>query len=149
MAEITYLRDGRAPIPKNETISKVMSANKGRNTSPELRFRKNLRKVGLRDYELYPRALAGKPDIVFPKQKVAVFINGCFWHRCPSCNLKLPKTNVTFWRKKFKANVARDKRNISLLRRKGWHVAVIWECQLKKNIGAATAKVTRFHSQEI
>jgi DNA mismatch endonuclease, patch repair protein len=146
MAKTVYLRDGRSPIPKNETISRVMRANKGKNTSLEVLFRRNLRRVGLKDYKLHPKRLAGRPDVVFPKQRVAVFINGCFWHRCPSCNLKLPKTNTTFWRKKFNTNVDRDKRTINLLRKTGWHVATVWECQLKKNIAGPTAKVVRLHS---
>ncbi len=101
MAKVGYLRDGRSPIPKNETISRVMSANRGKNTSPEVLFRQTLRKAGLKDYKLHPKQLVGRPDIAFPQQKVVVFINGCFWHRCPSCNLKLPKTNTFFLAKKI------------------------------------------------
>src|SRR5690242_10509549 len=128
-----YLRDGRSPIPKKETTSRVMSANQGKHTLPEINLRKNLRQINLRDYSLHVPKLAGRPDIVFKKKNLAVFVNGCFWHRCPYCKQSMPKTHSAFWRNKFKNNTARDKRNIALLKKEGWRVFVAWECQLKND----------------
>ena len=75
-----YFRDKRSPTPKNETVSRVMSANKAKNTGPEVKLRKKLREIGLIDYKLHSPKITGKPDIAFNKKKLAVFVNGCFWH---------------------------------------------------------------------
>ena len=98
---MTYLRDGRAPIPKYNKISKVMSANKYKDTGPELILRKVMWKNGIRGYRLHWKKVPGRPDIAFPGKKIAIFVNGCFWHRCPHCNLSVPKTNSDFWKNKF------------------------------------------------
>jgi DNA mismatch endonuclease (patch repair protein) len=148
MKRLKYLRDGRAPIPKNETVSRVMSANRGKNTVPEIKLRKSLWEAGLRGYRTHVSTLRGKPDIVFASKKIAVFMNGCFWHRCPFCRQKLPKTNSAFWQAKFKRNVARDKRNVTFLRRNGWRIAVIRECRLKKNPQRAIEKIYRLYSRQ-
>lgn len=136
-----YLRDGRAPIPERESISKVMSANKAKNTKPELLLRKILWKEGIMGYRLHQTNIPGKPDIVFNSKKIAVFVNGCFWHRCPHCKLELPKTNQDFWRKKFEANITRDKNKIKELKSEGWISITIWECQIKKNIPKVVEKL--------
>lgn len=130
----TYLRDGRAPIPEKESTSRVMSANKAKNTKPEIYLRKALWKENLRGYRLHPKNITGKPDITFPTIKVALFVNGCFWHRCPHCNLSLPKVNQSFWRNKFQSNIERDKNKIEELKKAGWKVIVIWECEIKADI---------------
>src|SRR5271157_969325 len=106
----TYIRDGRAPIPEKEATSRVMSANKGINTHPELVLRRALCNEGLRGYRLHWKKAPGRPDIAFPGKKVAVFVNGCFWHRCPYCHPSFPKSNVEFWTAKFEKNRERDKR---------------------------------------
>lgn len=129
-----YIRDGRSPIPKNDSISKVMSSNKGKNTKPELNLRKVLWKVGLRGYRIHWKKMPGRPDIVFTKKRLAIFVNGCYWHRCPHCKLSLPKTNLAFWEIKFNVNKERDKQNIIELEKLGWKVLVVWECQLKEDI---------------
>lgn len=128
-----YLRDGRAPIPVSESTSRVMSANKARNTSPEVRLRRALKAEGIRGLQAHPRAILGRPDVAFIDERVAVFINGCYWHRCPNCNPRLPKTHREFWRRKFKANRARDLRVARKLRANHWRVIVIWECRLRQN----------------
>jgi len=128
---IPYIRDGRSPIPKKERTSIVMRANKAKDTRPEVILRQALWKSGLRGYRLHPKQLPGRPDITFTKGKVAIFINGCFWHRCPSCDLPLPKSNTTFWKTKFEANVARDKKKLQALKDFGWRPIVIWECKIK------------------
>ena len=130
-----FLRDGRAPIPIRVSTSKVMSANKGKDTKPELFLRKELWKSGIRGYRLNWKKAQGRPDIAFPGKKVAIFVNGCFWHRCPYCQLGLPKSNTPFWKEKFEKNIARDKTNIKNLESLGWKVLTIWECQMKNNIG--------------
>ena len=75
--------------------------------------------------------LPGKPDFTFKKEKVTVFVDGCFWHKCPKC-YREPKTNTAFWRNKIETNVKRDRRVSKELRKAGWSVFRIWECQLKK-----------------
>lgn len=127
-----YSRDYRSQTPKNEVISRVMSANKAKNTKPEIRVRKILFQSGHKGYRLHSPNLPGKPDIVFAKRKIAIFVNGCFWHRCPYCVEKLPKTNVRFWRKKFERNKARDKSNLIKLKKLGWKTITIWECRVSK-----------------
>lgn len=131
-----YMRDGRAPIPKTETISRVMSANKSKDTKPELLLRKALWDEYIRGYRLHWKQAPGRPDIAFPGKKLAVFVNGCYWHRCPHCHPHEPKTNSDFWKKKFEANIARDNSKVEALHAQGWQVITLWECEIKKNINA-------------
>ena len=109
-----------------------MRGNKRKDTKPELLVRRRLRDAGLGGYRL-PWKAAGRPDIAWPGKKVAIFVNGYFWHRCPHCDLPIPKSNVEYWVVKFEANIERDHRKISQLEEAGWKVHVIWECQLKKD----------------
>ncbi len=106
-----------------------MSQIKGKDTQPEVILRKALSDAGLRGYRLHCR-LTGKPDIVFPKRKVAIFIDGCFWHKCPKC-FKKPETNKEFWLKKIDSNVKRDKLVSAKMKKEGWKVLRIWEHRLK------------------
>ncbi len=131
---LSFLRDGRAPIPHNEATSRLMSANKGKNTKPEIAFRKALWNNGIRGYRLHWKKVPGRPDIAFPAKKVAVFVNGCFWHRCPYCQPPNPKSHSEFWKNKFSKNVLRDKNKIDLLKQNGWKVVVVWECQIKNSL---------------
>ncbi len=132
-AKKTYIRDKRSPKPSNDTVSKVMSANRAQGTKPELLLRRLLWKSGLRGYRKNVKGLPGKPDICFTKTKLSIFINGCFWHRCPHCNLPLPKSNQQFWKDKFEANVNRDLNKQNMLKELGWQTLTIWECELKNN----------------
>src|SRR5687768_13013552 len=102
-----YFRDKRSPVPKSEAVSRVMSANRAKNTSPELLLRKAIWQMGFRGYRLHPANVPGRPDIAFTTQKVAIFVMGCFWHRCPKCDYKLPKHNRKFWKQKFERNLER------------------------------------------
>lgn len=129
-----YLRDGRAPVPKSELTSKIMSSIKAKDTLPELLMRKALYKSGLLGYRLHWKKIPGRPDICYPGKKIAIFIHGCFWHRCPYCNPSIPKTHVTFWRNKFNKNIKRDKEKIKNLEGLGWRVLVFWECQVKTDL---------------
>ena len=115
-----------------EQRHKNMAAIRGKDTKPEMIVRRWLWKRGFR-YRLNSPKLPGHPDLVLRKYRTCVFVNGCFWHRCPRCNLPLPKSNVEYWVVKFDRNVERDERNLAHLREAGWKVHVIWECQLKKN----------------
>jgi DNA mismatch endonuclease (patch repair protein) len=110
---------------------KNMSLIRSRDTKPELLVRKALYKKGFR-YQLYRKDLPGKPDLVFPKYKSIILINGCFWHghNCPS--FKLPLSNIEYWKSKIAKNMARDIKNLQLLRDRGWRVYIVWECSLRK-----------------
>lgn len=129
-----YLRDGRAPIPESPSTSRIMHANVGKDTKPEIALRKALRDVGIPGYRLHWKKLPGRPDIVYPGKMIAVFVNGCYWHRCPYCNLPLPKSHIEFWDEKFKKNSERDKKKKELLELEGWKVLVFWECMIKKDV---------------
>src|SRR5438094_266437 len=111
--------------------SEIMSAVKGKNTSPEVLVRSLAHKLGFR-FRLHSEGLPGKPDIVFPCHRKAVFVNGCFWHghNCKR-GRRLPQTNVSYWRDKIAANKARDRRVRDRLHRLGLRTLTIWECQLR------------------
>lgn len=108
-----------------------MARVRARDTKPEMRVRRAFHAAGLR-YRLHIRALPGTPDLVFTSRRVVVFVHGCFWHRHPGCkNARLPKSRLDFWAPKLTSNAERDRRQQRMLRRLGWHVMVIWECQTK------------------
>ena len=110
--------------------SERMARIRGRDTKPEVVVRRLLHQAGFR-YRLHRRDLPGRPDIVLPKYRAVVLVNGCFWHRHPGCKVASnPKSNAPFWKKKFATNVKRDRRNHALLRKLGWRVFVIWECSV-------------------
>jgi DNA mismatch endonuclease, patch repair protein len=114
-----------------EKRSEIMSKISGKNTNAEILIRKIIFKMGYR-YRLHVHDLPGCPDIVLPKYKKVIFINGCFWHGHSNCNRSnRPKTNIDFWNKKLDENISRDKAILSDLEKLGWEVLVIWQCQLK------------------
>ena len=110
--------------------SEMMSGIKGKNTKPEIIVRKALFKRGFR-YRLHKKGLPGKPDIVFPKYKAVIFVNGCFWHGHDCHLFKWPKSNPEFWKEKINGTIERDKRNHKKLQDSGWRIYTIWECSLK------------------
>ncbi len=126
-----YIRDGRAPTPEKELTSRVMRANRGKNTTPELVLRRELSQRGLRGYRLHRKGVPGRPDLSFGPQRLAIFVNGCYWHRCPRCQLPLPRTHTDFWRAKFEANRRRDAAKTALLVGSGWKVLTFWECEIR------------------
>jgi DNA mismatch endonuclease (patch repair protein) len=140
-----YIRDGRAPIPEEESISKVMSAIKAKNTRPERLLCKYLEEHGLKNFQRNVRDLPGTPDVCFMDKKLAIFIHGCFWHGCPHCNLKQPKTHTDFWKNKIIKNKERDKQKTAELMDLGWEVMEIWECELKKDISSFLLDVTNIY----
>ena len=138
-----YYRDKRSPKPLNESTSKVMSANKAKNTKPEITLRKALWSEGHKGYRLNWKKAPGRPDIAYPGKKIAIFVNGCYWHRCPKCNLPLPKTNTDFWKEKFDKNVKRDKKKNDELLSLDWIVLVFWECDIKSDISNSIQKIKK------
>lgn len=116
-----------------------MRANVAKNTSPELRVRAMLRKSGFPGYRLHWRGAPGRPDIAYPGRRVAIFVNGCFWHRCPKCKPPAPKSNADFWNRKFALNAERDARKVRELEASGWTVFTVWECETRDD--AALARV--------
>ena len=138
-----FVRDGRAPIPRDPKISKTMSRIRAKNSKPELALRKALSLAGVRGYRLHPKNIPGKPDVCFIGKRVAVFVNGCFWHQCPFCTPKGPKSHKRFWMDKFTKNVARDKKNIATLKAAGWMVIVCWECKIKKDIQVIVKRIEK------
>jgi DNA mismatch endonuclease (patch repair protein) len=108
-----------------------MALVKGKDTKPELRVRRVFHAAGLR-YRLHDRRLPGRPDLVFPSRRVAVFVHGCFWHRHedPKCKLaRLPKSRLDFWEPKLRGNAQRDAKQLQDLEALGWLPVVVWECQ--------------------
>ena len=142
MSEKTnYIRDGRAPIPEKELTSKIMSAIKPINTKPELILRRALCDNGLKGYRLHWKKVPGRPDIAFPGKKLAIFVNGCYWHQCPYCQPKIPKSHSKFWIEKFRQNIKRDHEKIVQLNERGWNSLTIWECQLNDNLLICVDKI--------
>lgn len=118
-----------------EQRSRCMVAIKGKDTKPEMIVRKYLFSRGLR-FRIQVRKLPGNPDIVLPKYKTVIFVNGCFWHGHEGCRYyRLPKSNIEFWENKIKNNVARDVRNEEELKALGWRVIRVWECDIRKVTG--------------
>ena len=120
-----------ADIKTPEQRSYNMAAIKGKNTKPETILRKYLFSEGFR-YRKNDKRYPGTPDVVLPKYKTMICVNGCFWHGHEGCKYFVwPKNNEEFWLKKITANIERDRRDFSQLEALGWNVIVIWECQLK------------------
>ena len=130
----------------SEATRHSMQGNKRTNTKPELLVRRMLREFGWPGYRLDWKKATGHPDIAYPGRKIAIFVNGCFWHHHDGCAYATtPKKNVEYWTEKFERNRARDERTRSALEQAGWHVVVIWECELKKDTLEATR--TRLHDE--
>ncbi len=110
-----------------------MSQIRGKDTGIEVLVRKYLFSQGFR-YRKNVASLPGKPDIVLPKYRTIIFVNGCFWHRHQGCKYCYnPKTRVDFWESKFKKNITNDKEHVEALHNLGWNVITVWECELKKD----------------
>lgn len=119
--------DRLTPEKRSWNMGRIKSSD----TNPEKRVRSTLHRMGYR-FRLHRKDLPGKPDIVLPKYKAIIFVHGCFWHRHKNCkNAATPKTRKEFWQQKFQDNVKRDRKVSRSLRKSGWHVHVVWECQTK------------------
>lgn len=121
------------------TRSQQMARIRGRDTSPERLLRSEVWRAGLR-YRLHARTPAGRPDLVFPRQRVAVFIDGCFWHGCPEHYVR-PRTRDEFWSTKLVENVERDARQTRELEEHGWRVCRLWEHEVWEDPTGATSRV--------
>ncbi len=131
--------DTITPEQRSYTMSRIRS----KDTKLEMAVRRHLHALGVR-YRLHSSKLPGHPDIVLPKWHTVIFVNGCFWHRHEGCkSATTPRSNVEFWEAKFNRNVVRDKIEHAALEAVGWHVIVIWECEVKtslRNIGGIIKK---------
>jgi DNA mismatch endonuclease, patch repair protein len=118
-----------ADIVDHRRRSQLMARVRQKNTGPELEVRKVAHALGFR-FRLHRGDLPGRPDVVLPKYRTAILVHDCFWHRHEGCQrTTLPKSRRHFWQSKFKANIEHDRKNISELRRLGWKVCIIWECE--------------------
>lgn len=134
-----------ADIKTKESRSYNMSRIAGKDTKPEELVRKYLFSKGFR-YRKNVRKLPGTPDLVVPKYRTVIFVNGCFWHGHEGCKYFVwPKSNAEFWRKKIKTNISRDQRKEAQLRDMGWNVMIVWECELRPPKRQATLE--RLESQ--
>lgn len=123
--------------------SEIMGRVRSKNTRPEIAVRRLLHGMGYR-FRLHRSDLPGKPDIVFPGRRVAVFVHGCFWHRHAGCpSTRTPKSRVSFWTDKFNNNTRRDRAARRALRSAGWRVLVVWECQIA-NVERLVCRIRRF-----
>ncbi len=115
-----------------------MSGIRGKNTGPEMLVRRFLFSRAFR-YRLHAKALPGKPDLILPKYRAAIFVHGCFWHGHSGCRLfKIPKTGTEFWEAKISRNIDNDLKSIKLLQMANWRCAIVWECGLRKKDYAET-----------
>lgn len=121
------MADNRSKTVRSLNMSHIRSTN----TKPEETVRKHLFSQGFR-YRKNVKGLPGCPDIVLPKYKTVIFVNGCFWHKHGCARFVWPATNLDYWKPKIERNVERDQLNYQLLKAQGWSVIVVWECELKK-----------------
>lgn len=134
------MADTKTPAERSENMSRIRSTN----TKPEEIVRKYLFSKGFR-YRKNDKRYPGKPDIVLPKYRTVIFVNGCFWHMHGCSRSRLPKSNQEFWRPKIERNIERDADTKKKLEAEGWKVIVIWECELKKRI--ANERLSRLCEQ--
>jgi DNA mismatch endonuclease (patch repair protein) len=124
------MADNHSPQVRSYNMSRIRS----KNTKPEELVRKYLFSRGLR-YRKNDKRYPGKPDMIFPKYKTAVFVNGCFWHYHQGCSdFTMPKSRIDYWQPKLERNRQRDADNSAAIKAQGWHVITVWECELKKSV---------------
>ena len=110
--------------------SRMMSGIRGKDTKPEKLVRSKLHGLGFR-FRLHAKDLPGKPDLVLPKHRVALFVNGCFWHAHGCAQFRWPSSNAGFWKEKLTSNRLRDQNHLSALEKAGWRTCVVWECAVR------------------
>ncbi len=140
---VTYaFTELRETLEVAEGTRRSMQGNRAAETSPEVQLRRALWAAGIRGYRKNVRELPGKPDILLAKQKLAVFVHGCFWHSCPTCSAgRIPKTNSNYWTAKLARNVERDAENQAKLESLGYRVLIVWECQIKHALPAVLDRI--------
>jgi DNA mismatch endonuclease, patch repair protein len=120
-----------------------MSRIRGKNTGPERQLRSLLHQAGFR-FRLHQANLPGKPDLVLPRYRTAIFVHGCYWHRHPGCrNATTPATRTDFWLTKFQGTIERDRRAIENLTKMGWRIITVWECELARDADAIVHEIGR------
>ena len=122
-----------APSASSPAVRASMQGNKPKKTKPEFILKEELKKEEIKSFHMNYDKLPGTPDFAFKKEKLAIFLHGCFWHRCPYCNPHFPNSNQEYWSAKFARNKVRDVRVRKELRFQGWRPMIIWECKLKKS----------------
>ena len=122
-----------------EQRGKLMASVRGSNTGIERKLRSSLWSAGIKGYRVNFK-MRGTPDIYFPKSRLAIFVDGCFWHKCPKCYTK-PKTNVAYWEKKVEENVKRDREVSSYLRKGGYKVIRIWEHEIRNAMDSVISRI--------
>jgi DNA mismatch endonuclease (patch repair protein) len=128
----THSANRTGTVQVAESTRRSMVSNRSSDTKLEVRFRRALFGAGLKGYRKNARQLPGSPDVAYSASRIAVFVNGCFWHGCPYCKRNLtPKTNALYWATKIAQNKERDERNRVALEAMGYRVIVLWECELK------------------
>ena len=132
-----------APAASSKATRSSMQGNRSSGTRPETQLDDLLRNAGLAGYERNVKGLPGTPDFAFPGSKVALFLHGCFWHRCPYCAPHFPDSNPEYWFAKFSRNRIRDARTRSVIRSFGWRPVTVWECQLKKRPQSTLRRIRR------
>ncbi len=135
--------DSLTPVERSERMARVRS----KHTMPEMIVRSLVHALGYR-YKLHRGDLPGNPDLVFPSRGKIIFVHGCFWHRHGTCkNTRWPKSKLDFWKPKLEGNQRRDKANQKALKKLGWEMIIIWECQLK-DVERIAEKIIRFLEQK-
>ena len=134
----------RPPPASSAQVSRVMKANRSTATGPERKLRQALITIGLGGCRMNVRGIPGRPDIAYVNQRVAVFVNGCFWHHhgCTRSNKTTPKTNSEYWRMKFRANQERDLRKVRELEKAGWLALICWECEIEGDSARVANRVS-------
>jgi DNA mismatch endonuclease (patch repair protein) len=123
--------------------SRIMRSVRRFDTKPEVLLRKAVHRYGFR-YRIHRTDLPGTPDFTLPRYRLAVFVNGCFWHRHPGCRKStFPKTRKEWWEDKFRANVARDERNYRELKAMGWRVFIAWQCEIEGDLKGTVARLIK------
>lgn len=132
------MADVHTPAQRSFNMSRI----KGKDTKPEILLRSLLHRSGFR-FRLHRKDLPGRPDIVLPSSKIAIFVHGCYWHRHEGCRYTTtPSSNTRFWEQKFERTVGRDAENILALQHAGWKVVVAWECQLRSAANEILAAIS-------
>jgi DNA mismatch endonuclease (patch repair protein) len=144
MAELgDRVSEPRGGYETSEGTRRAMRGNVSRDTSVELKLRRALWAAGLRGYRKNYKKLPGKPDVVFTRAKLAIFVHGCYWHRCPHCTRNLtPTANSAYWTAKFARNVERDKRHVEELKGMGFETHIVWECQVARSLSTIVSAIS-------
>ena len=130
--------------------SEIMSHIRAKGMKPEMRVRRLAHSMGYR-YRLHRKDLPGKPDLVFPGRRKAIFVHGCFWHQHadPACKItRIPKSNRDYWLPKLERNAARDVEHVAKLNKLGWEVLILWECEVEEYIGLRE-RIRKFLTQDM